>query len=104
MTTTDNIAKTPEAAATQITPPIAALQTYEDCLTALSTAENDTDLGNVKATLRKVKSFFETRVSKKKNTSAEAGFNATKNAIETNRRFKKYEPATLEATPTKSLF
>jgi hypothetical protein len=70
----------------------AALQTYEDCLKAIETGENDTNVDNVKATLRRLKSFFTNRVGKKTRSKERGGFESTKTALEQrDGKFSKYE-------------
>jgi len=73
----------------------AALQTYEDCLNAINTLENDTNVDNLKAGMKKLKYFFENRVKKKDRKRSDDGFGITKKAIESGRTFSRFEPKPL---------
>lgn len=76
----------------------AALQTYEDCKAAIDSSDNETNVDNLKATIRRLKSFFADRIDKKKRTTERGGFNSTREAItQRTGTFKKYEPKAIDA-------
>jgi hypothetical protein len=78
--------------------------TYEDCIAIIENASASGDVAATKAALSQLRGFFDKRIGKKKSDDEKDGGSSVKRAIESTRKFAKYEPKPVAQNEAQSLF